>query len=113
MEIKLREYLSIYILDIIGEIDLYNCQQLKEIINKLIAKNISSCILNFEQVTYIDSSGVGALIYTYTNLKNNQIKFYLTHLSGSVKRVIELTKLNKYLPIEESIANAVNKIKGN
>jgi anti-sigma B factor antagonist len=110
MEIKLRQYSSIYILDIIGEIDLYNCKKIKDLINKLVIKKIKSCILNFENVTYIDSSGVGSLIFAHSSFKENSINYYLSNLKGSVRKIVELTKLNGYLPITDNIADAIKEL---
>ncbi len=111
MEIKLKKYSSIYILDIKGEIDLYNYCSLKDVVNKMKEKNIRNYIMNFEEVNYIDSSGIGTILSIYSGLVEEKKNFWIANLHGSVKRVIELTKLDKFLPIAGSIEEAVNKIK--
>ena len=63
MELKIRKSGAIYIIDVNGEMDLYNSYKLKELILKMIDKNIEKYIINLEKVDYIDSSGIGALIY--------------------------------------------------
>jgi anti-sigma B factor antagonist len=113
MEINLKKYSSIYILDIKGEIDLYNYGNLKEVINKMKEKGIQNYILNFEEVNYIDSSGIGTILSIYTAMTDEKKNFWIANLHGSVKRVIELTKLDKFLPIATSIEEAIKKIKKN
>ena len=110
MEIKLRTLNNIYILDISGEIDLYNYYKLKDMIKEMIAKKIKKYIINFENVSYIDSSGIGSLIFIHTFLKDANCDLILCNIHGPVKRVIELTKLIGFLPIVENLQDAVKKI---
>lgn len=111
MEIRVRTNSSIYIIDINGEIDLYNCQKLKDLIMNMMAKNIKNYIINLDKVVYIDSSGIGALISTFTKLKRENKNLRITNLHGSVKKVIELTKLIGFLPITETLEEAVSQLK--
>jgi anti-sigma B factor antagonist len=73
MDINTRSKGDIIILDIAGEIDLYNAPEIKDIINKLIEEKKYSVIINLEKVTYIDSSGIGAFISSLSNLKNIRV----------------------------------------
>lgn len=58
MEITRRESGNIVILDINGEIDLYNAPEIKDVIAKLIEEQKYYTIINLEKVSYIDSSGI-------------------------------------------------------
>jgi anti-sigma B factor antagonist len=110
MEIKIRNFNSIYIVDITGEIDLYNYSKLKETVILMKSKGIKNYILNFENVTYIDSSGIGTLIFIHTTLKEAKCNLCISNIHGPVKRVIELTKLVGFLPIAETIQDSIKKI---
>ena len=63
MELKIRKNGDVYIIDVTGEMDLYNSYKLKELVMKMLEKNVKNFVINLEQVDYIDSSGIGALIY--------------------------------------------------
>jgi anti-sigma B factor antagonist len=63
-----------------------------------------------EDVEYIDSSGIGALIYISSTLKKMNLKLAITNIHGSVKKVIELTKLMSYFPIVATLDEAIKKI---
>ena len=69
MEINRRESADIVVLDISGEIDLYNAPEIKGTINQLIEDQKYNVIINLEKVSYIDSSGIGALISSLSSLK--------------------------------------------
>lgn len=111
MEIKLRKYLSIYIVDITGDMDMYNANDVKNVINTMIKKNIQYYIINLENVAYMDSSGIGALIYIHSELKKRNMVLRIVNVKGSVKKVIELTKLMGYLEICQSLQEGIEEIK--
>lgn len=74
---------------------------------KMIEKNIKTIVINLEGVDYIDSSGIGALIYISSTVKKKALKLALSNVHGSVKKVIELTKLTGYFPIANSVEEAL------
>jgi anti-sigma B factor antagonist len=107
MELKIRKNGEIYIIDINGEMDLYNSYKLKELVMKMLEKNVKKFIINLEQVDYIDSSGIGALIFICSTIKKMNLKLSISNVHGSVKKVIELTKLMGYFPISNSVEEAI------
>lgn len=107
MELKIRKNGDVYIVDVNGEMDLYNSYKLKELVMKMIEKGIKTFVINLEQVDYIDSSGIGALIYISSTVKKMSLKLALSNVHGSVKKVIELTKLTGYFPIANSVEEAL------
>ncbi len=111
MEISQRENNNITILDIQGEIDLYNAPEIKDIIHKLIEAQKYNVIINLEKVSYIDSSGIGALISSLSNLKKYQGGLKIINVYASVKKVFELTKLTSFFEIFESEGEALAKFK--
>ena len=111
MDLKIRKNGEIYIIDVNGEMDLYNSYKLKELVMKMLEKNVKNFIINLEQVDYIDSSGIGALIYICSTMKKMNLKFAISNVHGSVKKVIELTKLIGYFPIANSVEEALLMIK--
>lgn len=111
MEINHREKEGIEILDIQGEIDLYNAPEIKDTIQKLIEQQKYNIIINLEKVSYIDSSGIGALISSLSNLKKYQGSLKIINVYASVKKVFELTKLTSFFEIYDSEDEALAKFK--
>ncbi len=108
MEITAKENNNIVILDIEGEIDLYNAPTLKDMIKKYMNEQKYNIIINLAKVSYIDSSGIGALISSLSNLKKYQGGLKITNVRGSVKKVFELTKLTNFFEIYEEEDEAIN-----
>lgn len=107
MEITRRESGEVQILDVNGEIDLYNAPEIKELISTLISEQKYNVIINLDRVSYIDSSGIGALISSLSNLKKYQGGLKIIHVAGSVRKVFELTKLTSFFEIHDSEQDAV------
>ncbi|MBQ9494655.1 MAG: anti-sigma factor antagonist [Treponema sp.] len=107
MELKIRKNGNVYIIDVNGEMDLYNSYKLKELVMKMIEKSVKCFVINLEQVDYIDSSGIGALIYICSTIKKMNLRLAIANVHGSVKKVIELTKLTGYFPITNSIEESL------
>ena len=110
MELKIRKNEDIYIIDVLGEMDLYNSYKLKELLMKMIEKKIEKFIINMDDVEYIDSSGIGALIYITSTIKKMNLKLSITNVHGSVKKVIELTKLSNFFPILPNLEEAIRSL---
>lgn len=111
MEIKLRRADTIYVIDVVGEMDLYNAFKLKDVVRKMIEKKIRHYIINLDQVPYIDSSGIGALLQVFADIKKNGLRLRITGVKGSVRKVIELTKLAQYFPIVADLELAIQQLK--
>jgi anti-sigma B factor antagonist len=110
MELKLRRYQEIYIIDVSGEMDLYNSYKLKDLMVKMITRKIKSIIINLENTKYIDSSGIGTLIFASSTLKKVNIKLAIVNIQGTVKKVIELAGLTGFFPITVSLEEAIRKM---
>ena len=107
MELKIRKAGDNFIIDLDGDMDLYNSHKLKDLVSKMVEKDVKRIIINLDKVSYIDSSGVGSLIYVCSIIKKLNLKLAMTNIHGSVKKVIELTRLTDFLPITNSIEDAI------
>ena len=112
MEIETREDDQISILSISGEIDLYNAPKLKDKIQSLADAKCYKIIINLDKVSYVDSSGIGALISSFSNLKKFGGSLRICHVAGSVRKVFELTKLTYFFDIDNTEEESLSALKG-
>jgi anti-anti-sigma factor len=110
MEIAIRKFQEKHIIDVKGELDLYNAFRLKETVQKLVAMDIRVFILNLKGVSYVDSSGVGALLAINHLLASGGLTLRIASITRQVQRVMELTRLNGFLPICRTVREAVEAI---
>ena len=112
MDIKIRKFEENYIIDVSGEIDLYNAFRLKEVVRGMVEKRIRIFILNLKKVSYIDSSGIGALLSINAQLAQAGRAFRIVNVARPVMHVMELTKLVGFLPIDGSELDAIESVAG-
>ncbi len=107
MELRVREEDEVVILDLAGELDLYSAGELKQTLTGTMERGRFNVLVNFEKVSYVDSSGIGVLISFLTKLKKEGGACKLVNVRGSVRMVFELTRLHKLFQIFETEEEAL------
>ena len=109
MDVKVNKFPSYYILVINGELDFLNSFKFKEMIESILEENINNLIIDFTNLNYIDSSGIGALIKTSFKFSSPGKSLWLVNFHGQAERTMFLTRLNEYFSIT-TLDDAVSKI---
>ena len=112
MEIAVRVFHGKHILDVSGELDLYHAHQLRESFKGLVDRGGRAFVLNLKGVRFIDSSGVAALLSVNAMLTTGSRAFRICNVSAPVRRVLELTGLNGFLPLAPSELDALESMSG-
>lgn len=102
--------IAVFILE--GEMDLYTASLLKTEFEKQRAAGFMRFVVDCSDLTYLDSSGVGVLISVFTTAHRLKAGFQLCGVHGTVKSVIEFTKLTGFLPITGTREEAVRALDG-
>ena len=85
---------GVTIVDLSGRITLgEGSATLRETVRDLVSKGQKSILLNLGDVTYIDSSGIGELVSSYTSVSNQGGKLKLLNLQKKVHDLLQITKL--------------------
>ena len=108
MHIKEENKNGISICCIAGEIDINTSPQMKKFFDKLVANKKDKIVINFKDVTYVDSSGLATLIEILKGLRTYGGRLKLSNLSTKVKNLFEITKLEKLFDIIPEEEEAVN-----
>ena len=72
---------------------------LRKAIRELIGKRQSKIILNFRDVSSIDSAGVGELVAAYTEIRRIEGRVRLLNPPKKVCDILELTQLSKIFQV--------------
>jgi len=89
-------------------IDAHNSGELKEYILHLIEQGEIQLIVQLEQVRFIDSSGLGALLSGHKNAAAKSGKLVLTHVQKQVMSMFEITRLNTVFEIYTDLNDVFN-----
>lgn len=108
MDLSTREVSHVTIVDLSGRITLGDeTGALRDTVRKLIAAGKKKIILNLAQVDYIDSSGVGELVSSFTAVRNAGGELKLLNLTKKVHDILNVTKLYTVFDVKEDEFNAV------
>jgi len=109
LEIQQREREGIIILDLSGRLTVGDeVSTYRERLQKLIESGRTNIILNLKDVDYIDSTGLGALVMSYTSLQRAGGKIKLLNLSRRGIQLLVMTKLTTIFEVFDDEQNAIN-----
>jgi anti-sigma B factor antagonist len=108
LTIGVREVGDVTVLDLRGRISFgEGSVQLREAVHGLIGKGARNILLNLEQVSHIDSSGLGELVSAYTAARNQHGEVKLLNPVRKIYDLLQLTKLSTVFDIRDDEASAI------
>ncbi len=94
MKIELRTVRDVHILDISGKITLgEGTMTVRNTVRDILKDKGNKIVLNLADVNYIDSSGIGELVSTYTTVTNSGGQLKLLNLTKKIHELLQITKL--------------------
>jgi anti-sigma B factor antagonist len=85
----------------LSNVDFRNCESIKQAIHSLSAEN-PNMVLNLSSVTFMDSSGLGVVLFGKRTCESAGGSFSLYGLQSYVFNLIKLTNLHRAVSIFES-----------
>ncbi len=110
MTIDIQEEGTSIILKIAGDVDLFSSKELKEKLMEIFEGAFVGIVLDMEEVSYLDSMGVGCLLFAFSESKKKHKSIFFSSIIGMPRKVIQLTKLDNYFPLVESIDVALTRL---
>jgi anti-sigma B factor antagonist len=94
LSINQRTAGDVTILDLSGKITIgAGSVQLREAVRKLIEGSHKKILLNLGDVSYVDSSGIGELVSSFTTTSNAGGQLKLLNLTKKIQDLLAITKL--------------------
>src|SRR5271169_4430895 len=81
---------------------------LREKVKGLLAEGKKKLVLDMKKVTFIDSSGLGALVTAHTSAKSSGATLRLCNLGSRANELLQMTRLVTVFEVSKSEADAVN-----
>ena len=94
MKIEKRKKGDVLILDLKGKILIgEGIDELREAINTAVNEKETKLLLNFKNVPYLDSTGLGEVVRSYTSVKKGGGVVKIVNLTNKVRDLLSVTKL--------------------
>ena len=108
MKVATRQVDGVTILDLSGRITLgEGSVTLRDAVHDVLAKGSKKILLNLENISYIDSSGIGELVSGFTSVKNAGGELKLLNLTKKVHDLLQITKLYTVFDVKDDEASAI------
>src|SRR6267142_2637687 len=108
MQISERSVGDVIILDLDGRLVVEDgVTPFIDRMNALVRHGRKKILLNFERVTYLDSSGVGAVVWKYVTARKQDASVKLVNLTRRSQNVLMITKLLTVLETFDSEQQAI------
>ena len=78
-----------------GILDGISVNQLRREISDLVEKGADIVLVDFQDVTFMNSSGLGALVSTLKVVRSAGSELFVCSLSDQLKMIFQLTKMNR------------------
>ncbi len=94
MTIDTRSVNGVTILELHGKVTIgEGSRTIRETIRELLNSGNKDILMNLGDVSYVDSSGIGELVSSYTSVTNQGGQFKLLHLTKKIRELLAITKL--------------------
>lgn len=105
METKYEEKDKLLIFKITEEIDHHTTEKIRRKMDNEIERYMpKKIIFDFNQVTFMDSAGIGMLIGRYKSIRRIGGLAELMNVKPSIKKIFEMCGLLKIIPITDKCA---------
>jgi anti-sigma B factor antagonist len=80
---------------------------LRDLVQNLAIEGIKKILLNFRDVDYIDSSGLGELVSAFTSIRSQGGELKLLNLTKRVRNLLQITRLLTFFDVTDDEATSV------
>jgi anti-sigma B factor antagonist len=95
------------VLAVAGDVDLYVAGELKDRLTEATDAGTKALILDFSDVTFVDSMGLGVLVGGMKGLRAAGGELHLVVSSPEVQRILEITRMDRVIPLHETLPDGL------
>ncbi len=98
-----------FVIEVDGYLDNVNSRHFMETVMKAIQENasIKTVVIDLLKISYISSTGIGALSYILIQTKKTNLPLYLTNVGQKVRSVLDILGLTGFFNIVDSNEDSV------
>ncbi|MEH1911282.1 MAG: STAS domain-containing protein [Nostoc sp.] len=90
---------QVKVIKLIGNLNATTSQEFRQKITDILVSGAKIVLVDFQDVTFMDSSGLGALVLAFKTLRAADTKLVLCSVNQQVRILFELTNMDKVFEI--------------
>lgn len=108
---KVEHKKNVVTVRLIGELDHHTSEDVRRRLDEILMKdNSQHMIVNMNELSFMDSSGIGVLLGRYKLLRNKGGKLILCQISKPVHKLLELSGLFKIIDVYDEENEALSSL---
>lgn len=109
MDIDVRDEGKVTVVRLAGDLDASTGPRLTEELDRLWGEGRRQFVLDLAGVPFIDSAGLSALVRLFKRVRSQAGRLGLAALQPAVRRVFELTRLERAFEVYPDVAEALRR----
>ena len=90
-----------------GELDIATSPQVRDLLSNAATDQVRPLVIDLGECEFIDSTGLAALLHGAKPAQNGQSHVAIVSPPGNVRRMLELTAIDRTIPVFETVDQAV------
>lgn len=112
LSIQTEMYNSVLLVRLRGELDHHTAANLRQSIDTILhdRKEVIHLILNLQELTFMDSSGIGVILGRYKEIDKKKGQLVICALNPMIYRIIEMAGMFKIISIATTEQEALSEL---
>ena len=107
MKISRQNYNDVTVIELQGNLDLDNVDQLQDVVAEVISEHKSGIVLDLSNVGFVDGKALETLLWTRDYCDQNSCQLRLAGLEENCAKILEVTRLDGVFDCYTELAEAV------
>jgi anti-sigma B factor antagonist len=98
------------VITIAGELDIATSPRVRELLSDAARDRDRPLVIDLSRCDFVDSTGLATLLHGAKPAQNGESNVALVSAGGEVRKLLELTAIDKTIPVYESLDSAVEAV---
>jgi len=83
-----------------GEMDAQGCSEIRSTLEEIVQQKQSAVVIDIGEVSFIDSSGIGAIVFLFKRLKEQNRSMEIINVQGQPKELMLLLRMDSAISLQ-------------
>ncbi|MBR6527150.1 MAG: STAS domain-containing protein [Lachnospiraceae bacterium] len=97
-QIRYEQQQSTLVLHLPSEIDHHSSKEIREYTDRYLREGIKHLVFDFSRTTFMDSSGIGALLGRYKRMRERGGSVMIYGADPQIRRILRIAGVDKLIP---------------